>query len=244
MKKTLFYALSITFLLFTACSKKSDKLPTVIDQQTVSMHYDEIHQYSVTNTSSLTWTSSDTTVGTISSAGLFKAKKIGTTTIKGTSGNVSAQSAVTVTPYSTMCQEPYFLPGSSIATIKGKESRVIYSSTPTTIFFTGENSKLRYAGYLFDGTGLTTSILLFANTSDIVTEAAVFFKERYTVLGTDGTVVYLAGDNNLLIGISVDATLGFNAIYVKGSGHKVNSLKELNTIRLKTIQSFKKGTIQ
>jgi hypothetical protein len=245
MKKSLTYFLSITLLLFTACSKNSDNKPTTIDATTVSMHYDGTHQFSVTNTSSLSWTSSDATVGTISSSGLFTAKKIGTTTIKGVSGNTSAQSTVTVTPYSTMCQEPYFILGASKATIEGKENRLLYGSSSTGLLFTGENSKLRYAEYVFDNTGLTETALLLANTTDVVNEASIFFKERYTLLGTDGTVIYFTGNNNLVIGLTVDNTLGFVAIYfISTTTPTTNSLKQLNSLRLDAIQSLKKNVIQ
>ncbi|MFI5157751.1 MAG: Ig-like domain-containing protein, partial [Sphingobacteriales bacterium] len=185
MKKLLLYTLSIALLLVSACSKNGDNKPTAtIDAQTVSMHYDETHQYSVTNTTGLTWTSSDATVGTIDNSGLFTAKKIGKTIIKGTSGNISVQSTVTVTPYSTMCQEPYFILGASMATIEGKETRLLYGSTATGLLYTGENSKLRYAEYIFDNTGFIEAALLLANTTDVVDEASTFFKERYTLLGT------------------------------------------------------------
>jgi hypothetical protein len=48
--------------------------------------------------SGVTWTSSNTSVATISKTGLASAVAIGTTTIKATSGNVSDSTILTVTP--------------------------------------------------------------------------------------------------------------------------------------------------
>ncbi|HAS55300.1 MAG TPA: hypothetical protein DCS42_14830 [Nitrospiraceae bacterium] len=49
-------------------------------------------------TSSVTWTSSDTTVAPIDSAGLATSAGAGSTTIKATSGNISGSTSLTVTP--------------------------------------------------------------------------------------------------------------------------------------------------
>lgn len=246
MKKCVLYVLPITFLLFNACSKKESPKPTAtIDAATISIHYNETHQYSVTNATGLTWTSSDTTVGSVNSSGLFTAKKVGSTTIKGTSGVVSVKSIVTVTPYSTMCQEPFFIPGSSMPDIKQKETRVLYGSTNTALLFSGENSKVRNVEYLFDSTGLTSAALLLANRTDVVTEAVTFFKERYVYVGYDGTYSYFTGDNNTVIGLSVNASLGFNAIYIQSeTTSKVNSISGMNKLVVSAIQSFKTNIIQ
>lgn len=83
------------------------ELTTIVpDPQTLSLGVGYSRQYAATGydqygatMSGLTfsWSSSNTTVGTISSSGLFTALKAGTTTITVSSGGVTATSAVTIT---------------------------------------------------------------------------------------------------------------------------------------------------
>lgn len=157
-------------------------------------------------------------------------------TITGTiPGKFSLKSTITIIPYSTLCKEPFFEDGASAATTKGREFRSLSAETATSLFFFGENAKLRNAAYIFKDGKMSSAALLFANNQAVVDEAQKFYDERYTRLGTESNVYFYGDGGNLLIGISIDPTIGFNAIYVKGNGktlsidHQVT--QQFNTIK-------------
>ncbi len=93
--------------------KKDDPTPVTISDTQVALKYDQEHQFTLmrgTETvppSEFSWKSSDEKVGTIDASGKFKGKRIGETTISGTSsGGESVSSQVTISPYSTLTKEP------------------------------------------------------------------------------------------------------------------------------------------
>jgi hypothetical protein len=252
--KSTFFAFALIGILLTSCSKKNNEAAPAykIDTENVSVHFDEKHQFTVTqgnveiNAKSITWSSSDQSVATIDENGLLSGKKIGTVTLTASSaGKFSFKSTVTVIPYSTLCQEPYFEDGASITTTKNKEKRSLAGETATSLLFLGENAKVRNTVYIFKDGKMTSAALLFANTDALVQETAKFYKERYTYLGSENNVIFYGDGNALIIAISVEATLGFNAIYFKGNGktlsltpqieQQFNTIKT-NTLRQKAIQ--------
>lgn len=214
----------LLFIAATAvsCSKNDSKPSYAIDMTSVNLNYDKEHQYvvksgnTVIDNKTLTWSSSDETVGTVGTSGLFKANRIGKTTIKAEINGLSLMSEVVVSPYSTMCKEPVLDFGVSMATIKSKETRTLNGESSVALRFAGENAKLRDVRYLFDGTGLNSAMLLITETEAIVEESARFISERYDYLG-ESDDMYIFGDKKVLIAVNVHADLGFNFLYVKNT---------------------------
>lgn len=246
MKKFI-YPLIILSIIIVSCSKKDPKPGYKIDNENLSLHYDGTHQFEITPNAqaiSTTWSSSDTTVGKIDQSGYFTARKIGSVTITGTSASYTLKSKVTVIPYSTMCKEPFYLKGQDIVTTEDKEFRTLTYHSASGLTYAGENSKLRNVLYAFDSNGLTAAALLLDSAPDVINESYQFFSERYTPLGVENNVFFFTDNKNLIIEVSNDATLGFNAIYVDYSLLTDNSLKEkrgdaINQIRINALQALK-----
>jgi hypothetical protein len=225
--KSAFYALAFFALLLSSCSKKdseSKPLPYKIDKENVALHYDETHQFLVTqgaveiDAKTITWKSSDESVATIDANGKLSGKKIGMVTLTATSGSLNLKSTVTIIPYSNLCKEPYFEDGTTIATTKSKETRPLANETATSLLYTGENAKLRNAMYLFTDNKMTSGSLLLTTSTDVINESAKFYKERYTYLGMESDTYFYGDNNNLVIGILLDAQVGLMAVYIKGNG--------------------------
>jgi hypothetical protein len=89
--------------------------------------------------------------------------------------------------------------------------------------------------YLFTDNQMTSGSLLLTTTTDVINESAKFYKERYTYLGMENDTYFYGDNNNLVIGILLDAKLGFMAIYIKGNGKTLSLTPKLqqqfNTIK-------------
>jgi uncharacterized protein YcfL len=219
MKKLLM--LLLVAATITSCSKKDSTPAYQIDQTSLSLNYDKEHQYLVkigntnADANSITWTSSDPVVGSISASGLFKAKRIGKTTVRAEIKGVVLSSEVIINPYSTLCKEPVLDFGASIAAVKSKENRALFSENGSALGYTGENVKLRNVLYLFDNTGLKSAMLLITDSETVMNEAATFISERYEFLGETEDEIYVFQDKNVLIGVSDHSDFGFNFLYLK-----------------------------
>lgn len=235
--------LLVPVLLIISCSKKDDKPSTTIDQDKVSLNYDQSHQFKLSEGSTAvdaakaTWTSSDLSVGTINAAGLFKASKIGNTTIKAVINGATISSEVTVIPYSELCVEPVAEFGISMAAVKSREKRAFLEQSATSLLYKGENAKLSNVIYSFQPSGLESSILLLSPTNAVVEESAKFFAERYPFAGeSDG--IFFFEDLKTTVGVGYLEELGFVAVYfpssitvmrsaeVKASKEKLKALKQ------------------
>ncbi|GAA4093062.1 Ig-like domain-containing protein [Mucilaginibacter panaciglaebae] len=248
MKKTIL-KITLAFLsviLLTSCSKKDNKDPSVqtsvtLDSKSVSLHYDESHQFSLLGsgnitTSSYNWISSDVAVGIIDATGKFTAKKIGTATIKAVKGNDSFEAQVTVLPYSTICKEPFWNFNDDIAATKAKESRTLVGQSSTVLMYSGENGKIRNIEYMYgDNSKMSSAAILFDGSTAVIEEAAKFFKERYAYVGEESDVYFYSDNKNVAIGITIDKTLGFIAIYIP-----YTSNGNTNSLNLKTISGILK----
>ncbi|WP_083256979.1 Ig-like domain-containing protein [Arcticibacter eurypsychrophilus] len=216
------YLLLLLMILFVSCNKDDLKPTTVIDKTIVELKYDGQHQFIITqgsesiDASSLIWTSSDETVGTVSSLGLFVANRIGTTTIKAKGTGINVTSEIFITPYNTIYKEPVLDFGETLAYIKSKESRTLNNEASDGLLYSGENSKVRNVMYLFEGSLLKSSIVLLANTDAVSTESVSFLMERYTYLDeSDG--IYIFTNNKVAAGLSYNDNLGLNIIYIKNT---------------------------
>lgn len=219
--KHLFLIVSLLWV-FTSCSKKDEAPAVVINQPQLQVHFDEEHQFALTqgnntlDASQYKWTSSNETVGTVDAAGKFSGNRIGETTITGTSadGKNRVESKVTVIPYvASFVKEPVLDFGNSIATVKSKETRQILTDSTNVLEYRGENTKLRGVGYIFDKAALVGSILFLANTEAVATEAVTYYAERYDVEAGDNEIFAKISDK-VLMNLYIDETLGLVAVYV------------------------------
>lgn len=205
-------------LLILSCSKKDEKPSTKIDQETLSLNYDQTHQFKLTegNTTvdarNVNWTSSDQSVGTIDGSGFFAAKKVGKTTISATANGSTLKSEVTVVPYSELCVEPVLDFGASFAAVKAKEKRIILQQTNTALMYKGENAKVQNVFYGFESGRLESSILLLTPIEAVVEESVKFLSERYEFAGESEGLFFFANDQ-VAVGLGVVQELGFVAVY-------------------------------
>jgi|GEM_PF-986207 len=247
----------LSIVLISSCSKKDDKISSPqnlvsLDTKSISLHYDESHQFYFVNKSVIAsdynWVSTDETIGTVDRSGKFTAQKIGTTTIKATKGSEVFESQVTVVPYSTICKEPYWNFSDNISATKGKETRTILSQTSTSLVYTGENAKIRNIMYMYDSTSgkMSSAAILFAYGDAVIQEAAKFFKERYYYLGEDtdadsgNTFYYFGDEKNIVIGITQDAKLGLITIYIPNTGGNGSVNSTMAKTLLDVIKNAKK----
>ena len=213
----------IAVISLASCSKKDPEPGLIIDSPTIDLNYDKNHQFVLKKgtedvfASTLKWRSSDEKVGTVDANGLFKGRKIGETTISGTADNGGiVESKVTIKPYVTIFTEPVTDFGSTIASVKSKEKRKMIGETADGMAFEGSlGSQTRAVMYLFTNGKLTSSLILFENSTSTVTTSSTFIKERYPDRVTDSGKVYILNDaRTMAIIMSVDASLGYNALYM------------------------------
>lgn len=221
MKKQLL-TLLVPVLLIISCSKKDDKPSTTLDQDKVSLNYDQTHQFKLNEGSSsvdaakATWSSSDLSVGTVNAAGLFTARKIGNTTIEAVVNGSTISSEVTVVPYSELCVEPVAEFGITMAAVKSREKRALLEQSSNGLLYKGENAKLLNVIYSFEPSGLESSLLLLSPTNAVVEESAKFFAERYPFSGeSDG--IFFFENLKTTVGVGYLEELGFVALYFPSS---------------------------
>jgi len=217
-KLSLFLFLAV---LSVSCSKDKDAEPaTVLSDADLKLHFDDTHQYTLTKgTETVTatnfkWTSSDTVVGKVDQSGKFTGRRIGQTTIKAvsTDGKVTAESKVTIDPYSTLCTEPVVDFKATQAAVKAKEKRVLQAEDTASIVYKGENAKLRGVAYAFSKNSLVNSFLVLTETQAVFDEAATFLFERYEYLGEED-YIYFFTNNKVVVAYMEEETLGLVAIY-------------------------------
>ncbi|MDQ6477845.1 Ig-like domain-containing protein [Dyadobacter sp. LHD-138] len=178
--------LLLSVLLITSCSKKSDPEPSVIiDSPTLGLKYDQQHQFALKKgsedifASTFAWKSSNEKVGKIDANGRFTARKIGETTITGTSNGKNVESKVTISPLKTFVTEPILEFGSTIANVKSKEKRKLVQETDDLLVYEGENSKVKLISYYKQNGKITTALLIFENITTTVMDVTTYFKERF-----------------------------------------------------------------
>ncbi|MEJ7558279.1 MAG: Ig-like domain-containing protein [Pedobacter sp.] len=234
MKKHLLTLVAFSLIL-SACSKKESTPESTIDATELTLNYDKEHQFSVKqgnndiDESTYVWKSSDVTIGTIETSGLFKGKRIGKTTVTATKDGKTLTSQITINPYSTLFTEPYIDFTFTKANVKSKETRTLATGgeDATSLMYNGENTKISNIFYSFKNNLLEGSIVVF-NTANIVPQDfGTFYLERYTLVGDDDDTVYFA-KGSTLVAIGETTGIGFTAIYVKNTNGAVAniSLKE------------------
>lgn len=195
--------------------------PYEIDKPELSLNYDKTYQFNVTQSNvrksseGFEWTSSDESVGTVSSSGYFKAKKIGTTTITGKSGKSKVSSKVTVKPYSEMYKEPYFGFGSTPSVIKSKDTRKVIFENGDGLTLESGSSKASAILYLLENGKMFSTGAQIVITSSNITELATFIKERYTREDyPNSEFIWFTDGKNMRVAIIAKDTFGIIVYYM------------------------------
>ena len=242
MKKNLLTLLLVFSAIFFGCKKNTPKYS--ISQTNVSLNYDDKHQFNIKQgddnieARSFNWTSSDPSVGTINSNGLFEGLKIGKTTVKAEGDGITLIAEVTIDPYSNLCKEPFVGFGSSKATVKSKESRMLDNEVADGLIYRPENAKIQAVGYYFDSNKLETAFIILGNTTALLEEAALFFSERYSFQGIDeGVSVF--GNQSVLVGITADEQIGYIAFYIPNTVTGRSSVKASLKANLQKFRKLK-----
>lgn len=237
-----------TFLALIAVScAKDDNAPLVISDLEINVKYDKQHQYSIKrgdktlDNSAVKWELNDKNLGTISTDGLFKARKVGKSHVTVNYNGAVAQGNINVTPYSTLFTEPIIKFGSSMTDIKYLEKRNKVAETNDGIMYEGENREIEAVLYLFDNNKLESVAVIFAISSTIVDDVSLFYKERYPKYGVQGDyVIFIDDDNSKVIGLTVDEDFGLVAIYASSEGGlRKNNTQTLTEKQRKVISALK-----
>lgn len=237
MKKVLFIVAIAAILV--GCSKEKDsKVESIIATPTsMSMYYDEESEIKMSYLPSdalaptYAYSSSDEYVATVDENGLVSGNHVGECIINiSTADGISTECTATIKPRSSLYKEPYLTIGGTVSDVKAYEKRTIYTETSTAIAYKGENSNIRYVMYLFEGGKMTSATVLFANTSYCVEEAYNYLSERYDLVGTDGEIILFKG-KGMLIGFTLDDSLGLSAIYVSESSLKSQTNHQMDVTK-------------
>lgn len=243
MKKNLLTLLLLISTMLYSCKKDTPEY--LINQPNLALNFDGEHQFMIKqdgdniDAAGFSWTSSDPTVGVISAAGLFSGRKIGKTTIKASGNGTTLTSEVTINPYSNLCREPYTVFGSSKATVKSKETRVVSEEIATGIQYQPENSNFRGVVYLFEADKLTSTILFLGSTQALLKESATFLAERYTYEGITEDDVLVFSNNAVLVGLGYHADLGYHAFFIPNTTNAKSSIGSMMKNRIESIQKLK-----
>ncbi|MDP4239931.1 MAG: Ig-like domain-containing protein [Bacteroidota bacterium] len=235
MKKVFLFLLPVFIL---SCTEKEQFI--TLSDSSVTILYDGSKQLIVNYSSdalkskTYNYSSSDSTVVSVSKTGMVSGVSIGTATIKiaSTDGKYTDECNFTVSPKSTLYKEPYTVFGSTISTVKSKETRTIKSETTTGLLYTDTDSDVRYVMYLFENGKLTSASALLTETTSIATEVTTFLLERYKYLGTSGAFYFFTDrKSGNGIALTVDATLGLCVLYIpstSSSSVQIQKLKKSN----------------
>jgi len=225
--KKLILMISLFLVLFSC--KKDDETPIItLDQNVATLHHGETIQLTVTPTQACTWSSLDTNVVTVSQTGLVTGVRLGDSKIivRSTENNISAECVVHLTALSNLYQEPYFTYGQTKEYVKANETRELISETSDGLFYLGENSNIRYVGYLFENNLVTSADVMFMNSTSIIDEVIDFLNERYYLYGFSDGVAFYDYTFGCIIGFGYDSSLGLNALYFKPDTKKSTSIYE------------------
>ena len=237
-------ALSFAFLLLLiSCKKEQTEPKATLNQQEVVLQYNQTFDFevkkgsSIVDFSTLATSSSDEFVGKTNNQGQFIANTIGETTIKILGEGINLTAKVTVNPIQQLFAEPVTNFTYDKMQIKSAEKRILLQETATGLVYNGENNNLEDVIYLFTPQGkLSAAALLFPSTSSLVEKTAVFYAERYNMIGSSENYYYFENPKlQYIVGIGVDADLGFHALYFKPEDTNAwNIQKAIEPMQLKT----------
>jgi len=218
MKTTITLLLTVTSMV-VGCGDDYDIDQFTLNATKLALHYDDVYPFSVKlgktdiTASTFKWSSSDEQVGTVDANGVFHAKRIGTTTISAANNTSAVTCNITIEPYETFLTEPMLSFGASVNDVKTFEQRKLSVDVSGSLLFSGENDLVNGVMYSFQDGKLTSCIVLFANTSELVERVKTFYSERYTYMGETDDLLYFEGENNLLVALSIKGTGSKNVVY-------------------------------
>lgn len=186
---------SITSIVFCACimfscDKKEDpEALLLINTPTIDLKYDETHQFALKKgnedlfPSTLSWTSADDNVGKVDANGKFVARKIGETLVTGLgSEGQKVESKITISPYVTNFDEPILEFGTSMASIKSKETRELLFEGSYTLQYKGTPGSLSETiTYIFDNKKLQIAWSQSGTLQSTWKAMKTFSNERYPI---------------------------------------------------------------
>ncbi|NBA86509.1 hypothetical protein GVN16_12090 [Emticicia sp. CRIBPO] len=219
-------------LIIWACG--DNVTPYEINKPELQLYYNQTHQFEVSqanvrqNAANFSWNSSNPAVGTVDASGLFKGKKIGITTITGSSGKSKVSAEVTIKPYITLCKEPVLEFGLTSTAIKSKETRTLVEEDGDGLHFKGENANIRAIIYTMKNGKMDNAAILLKNDNTLIPNATTFLKERYTFVGTAESVSYFSNGKNITPTIGNDKTLGLLILYLNVTKSARVSLSDYN----------------
>lgn len=234
MKKVFLFLLPV---LIFSCTEKEQFI--TLSDTSVTMFYDGTKQLSVSYSSdelkskTYNYTSSDSTIVSVSKTGLVSGVSIGTAIVRiaSTDGKYSDECSFTVSSKSTLYKEPYTVFGSTISTVKSKETRTLYSETTTGLLYTDTDADVRNIMYLFENGKSKSALVMLTETTSVAAEVTTFLMERYNYLGVSSSI-YIFEDRRTGNGVAltVDANLGLCVLYIpptSSSSVQIQKLRKL-----------------
>ncbi|MBE9462435.1 Ig-like domain-containing protein [Dyadobacter subterraneus] len=207
---------------FVSCSKEAEP-ESKIDSDVVELKYNQSHQFVIKKGneilpgSSFNWNSSDDNVGTISTDGNFKARKIGSSTITARLKDQTFKSRIIVSEYSSLVREPDFQFGQDKATTKLITNKFLTQESENVLIYNGGPSLNRII-YIFEYDNLVGVIMDFADTEAVEKEVTLFYKERYPIVAStenSNDSIFINDERDKAIRLTRNESLGFYAAYGK-----------------------------
>lgn len=224
MKRLLLFVLALTIL--QGCKKSEPEPVPTVQTEGLDIKYDQIKQLEVKlgnevlDPKSFFWKIDDETVGSIDNLGVFTAQKVGTANISifNSDGTKVSESTITVSPYSTLFQEPITSWGTPLQSIIKDEKRKLADRQTYRLQFEGENQQVRAVAYeLTLEKTLGFSILQLKDTPETRLEVMTFLKERYQYVHDPDNVSegenFINYERTKLVTLIDEKFLGLSVIY-------------------------------
>lgn len=224
MKRLLLFVLALTIL--QGCKKSEPEPVPTVQTEGLDIKYDQTKQLEVKlgnevlDPKSFFWKIDDETVGSIDNLGVFTAQKVGTANISifNSDGTKVSESTITVSPYSTLFQEPITSWGTPLQSIIKDEKRKLADRQTYRLQFEGENQQVRAVAYeLTLEKTLGFSILQLKDTPETRLEVMTFLKERYQYVHDPDNVSegenFINYERTKLVTLIDEKFLGLSVIY-------------------------------
>jgi len=224
MKQLLLLFLALTTL--GACKKSDPEPVATVQTKGFDIKYDQSKQLEIKlgndilDPKSFVWKIDDETVGSVDNLGMFTAQKVGqaTISISNPDGAKVSESVITVSPYSTLFNEPITSWGTPLQSIIKDEKRKLIDRQTYSLKFEGENMNVRAVAYeLTSEQNLGFSILQLKDSPATRNEVMTFLKERYQYIHDPNNVgdgeSFVNYERNKLVTLIDDKFLGLSVIY-------------------------------
>jgi hypothetical protein len=189
-------ALSLTLaslFVFTACVSEGDNTALVLNEDELTLYYEDETQLTADDAATIAWHSEDEFVASVDEDGLVTAEHVGQTFITATTNDDSAQCMVEVKPQYHTYVEPVFDFGASKSSIQMQEYRTLERETEDALLFSPDSPEIEGVAYVFEN-GRMSSSAVFVNLFSSL-EATKFLMERYLVVGANEDAVGIMLNN-------------------------------------------------